>query len=219
MPIRVGMVSLGCSKNLVDSERMLFKLRKHGYTLVKEPGDADVVVVNTCGFIQSAKEEAIETILELAELKKEGTIQKIILTGCLTERYQEEVADQFAEVDAVVGIGDQKDIVSILESVLKKDRVCSEKRCRVDGRSDHYNAAVLFLFKGCRGMQQSLQLLCNSEDSRPIPQRTDGSSAGRSQPACRTWRDRIDCYCTGYHAVRERPVWRIPSAAAAESPL
>ena len=60
MPIRVGMVSLGCSKNLVDSERMLFKLRKHGYTLVKEPGDADVVVVNTCGFIQSAKEEAIE---------------------------------------------------------------------------------------------------------------------------------------------------------------
>ena len=123
MPIRVGMVSLGCSKNLVDSERMLFKLRKHGYTLVKEPGDADVVVVNTCGFIQSAKEEAIETILELAELKKEGTIQKIILTGCLTERYQEEVADQFAEVDAVVGIGDQKDIVSILESVLKKDRV------------------------------------------------------------------------------------------------
>ena len=84
MPIRVGMVSLGCSKNLVDSERMLFKLRKHGYTLVKEPGDADVVVVNTCGFIQSAKEEAIETILELAELKAEGTIQKIILTGCLT---------------------------------------------------------------------------------------------------------------------------------------
>ena len=92
MPIRVGMVSLGCSKNLVDSERMLFKLRKHGYTLVKEPGDADVVVVNTCGFIQSAKEEAIETILELAELKAEGTIQKIILTGCLTERYQEESA-------------------------------------------------------------------------------------------------------------------------------
>ena len=123
MPIRVGMVSLGCSKNLVDSERMLFKLRKHGYTLVKEPGDADVVVVNTCGFIQSAKEEAIETILELAELKAEGTIQKIILTGCLTERYREEVADQFSEVDAVVGIGDQKDIVSILESVLKKDRV------------------------------------------------------------------------------------------------
>ena len=60
MPIRVGMVSLGCSKNLVDSERMLFKLRKHGYTLVKEPGDADVVVVNTCGFIESAKQESIE---------------------------------------------------------------------------------------------------------------------------------------------------------------
>jgi ribosomal protein S12 methylthiotransferase len=123
MPIKVGMVSLGCSKNLVDSERMLFKLRKHGYVLVKEPGEADVVVVNTCGFIQSAKEEAIETILELATLKAEGTIQKIILTGCLTERYQQEAADLFEEVDAVVGIGDQKDIVEILESVLQKEHV------------------------------------------------------------------------------------------------
>ena len=217
MPIRVGMVSLGCSKNLVDSERMLFKLRKHGYTLVKEPGDADVVVVNTCGFIQSAKEEAIETILELAELKKEGTIQKIILTGCLTERYQEEVADQFAEVDAVVGIGDQKDIVSILESVLKKDRVVQfAPKSDAELMGDRIITTLPFY---CRGMQQSLQLLCNSEDSRPIPQRTDGSSAGRSQPACRTWRNGIDCHCTGYHAVRERPVWRIPPAAAAESPL
>jgi ribosomal protein S12 methylthiotransferase len=91
--------------------------------LVKEPGEADVVVVNTCGFIQSAKEEAIETILELATLKAEGTIQKIILTGCLTERYQQEAADLFEEVDAVVGIGDQKDIVEILESVLQKEHV------------------------------------------------------------------------------------------------
>ena len=71
MPIRVGMVSLGCSKNLVDSERMLSKLRTHGYQLVTEPGEADIAIVNTCGFIQSAKEEAIETILELAALKKE----------------------------------------------------------------------------------------------------------------------------------------------------
>ncbi len=123
MSIKVGMVSLGCSKNLVDSERMLYKLRKNGYELVTEEGLADVVIVNTCGFIQSAKEEAIETILELATLKKEGTIQKIIITGCLTERYKEEVSEQFPEADAVIGIGNNKDIVDILNQVLDNKRV------------------------------------------------------------------------------------------------
>lgn len=123
MSIKVGMVSLGCSKNLVDSERMLFKLRKSGYELVTEAGLADVVVVNTCGFIQSAKEEAIETILELVTLKNEGTIKKIIITGCLTERYREEAAELFPEADAVIGIGNNKDIVDILNQVLEGERV------------------------------------------------------------------------------------------------
>lgn len=123
MSVKVGMVSLGCSKNLVDSERMLYKLRKNGYELVTEPGLADVAVVNTCGFIQSAKEEAIETILELAALKSDGTLKKIIITGCLTERYKEEVADQFPEVDAVIGIGNNKDIVDVLDRVLKDERI------------------------------------------------------------------------------------------------
>lgn len=123
MSIKVGMVSLGCSKNLVDSERMLFKLRKSGYQLVTEPGLADVAVVNTCGFIQSAKEEAIETILELAALKADGTLKKIIITGCLTERYKEEAAELFPEADAVIGIGCNKDIVDILNEVLGDQRV------------------------------------------------------------------------------------------------
>lgn len=123
MPIKVGMVSLGCSKNLVDSERMLFKLRKSGYQLVTEPGLADVAVVNTCGFIQSAKEEAIETILELAALKADGTLKKIIITGCLAERYKEEAAELFPEADAVIGIGCNKDIVDVLNEVLADKRV------------------------------------------------------------------------------------------------
>ena len=123
MPIRVGMVSLGCSKNLVDSERMLAKLRAHGYQLVTEPGEAEIAIVNTCGFIQSAKEEAIETILELGALKKDGTLKKIILTGCLTERYKEEAAELFTEADAVIGIGDNRDIVDILDHVLAGERV------------------------------------------------------------------------------------------------
>lgn len=123
MPIKVGMVSLGCSKNLVDSERMLAKLRAHGYKLVTEPGEAEIAIVNTCGFIQSAKEEAIETILELGALKQEGTLKKIILTGCLTERYQEEAAELFEEADAVIGIGNNRDIVDILDHVLAGERV------------------------------------------------------------------------------------------------
>ena len=123
MPIKVGMVSLGCSKNLVDSERILAKLRKKGYELVTEPGLADIAVVNTCGFIQSAKEEAIETILELGALKKDGTLKKIIVTGCLTERYRQEAAELFPEADAVVGIGNNKDIVDILDHVLAGERV------------------------------------------------------------------------------------------------
>lgn len=118
MAIKVCMVSLGCSKNLVDSERMLDKIRKHGYELVVEYGESDVAVVNTCGFIQSAKEEAIETILEIAQLKKEGTIKKIIVTGCLVERYKEELAQEFPEVDAVLGIGNQEDIVDVIDKVL-----------------------------------------------------------------------------------------------------
>ena len=123
MPVKIGLVSLGCSKNLVDSERMLFKMRKRGYELVTEPGLSDIAVVNTCGFIQSAKEEAIETIIELGKLKAEGTIRKIIVTGCLSERYREEAAELFPEADAVVGIGDQEDIIDVIDHVLANERV------------------------------------------------------------------------------------------------
>ena len=123
MAIKVGMVSLGCSKNLVDSERMLYKMKSHGYKLVTDAGLADVVVVNTCGFIKAAKEEAIETILELGKLKEEGSIKKIIITGCLVERYKEEAAELFPEADAVIGIGDTKDIVDILDQVLAGEHI------------------------------------------------------------------------------------------------
>ena len=125
MSIKIGLVSLGCSKNLVDSERMLYKIRERGYELVTEPGLSDIAVVNTCGFIQSAKEEAIETILELGKLKEEGTIKKIIITGCLSERYRQEAAELFPEADAVIGIGNQEDIIDVIDHVLANERVVS----------------------------------------------------------------------------------------------
>lgn len=128
MPINIGMVSLGCSKNLVDSERMLYKIRERGYKLVTDPAKANVVVINTCGFIQSAKEETIETILELAKLKEEGTIKKIVVTGCLAQRYKEEMAEEFKdEIDAVVGIGNNEDIIDIIDRVLANEHVVEFK--------------------------------------------------------------------------------------------
>ncbi|MBE6853441.1 MAG: 30S ribosomal protein S12 methylthiotransferase RimO [Ruminococcus sp.] len=128
MPVNIGMVSLGCSKNLVDSERMLYKIRERGYKLVTDPAKANVVVINTCGFIQSAKEEAIETILELSKLKEEGTIKKIIVTGCLAQRYKEEMAKEFEnEVDAVIGIANSDDIIDVIDRVLANERVIEFK--------------------------------------------------------------------------------------------
>lgn len=118
MPIKVGMVSLGCSKNQVDAERMLYKLEQKGYKLVADAALADIAVINTCGFIESAKQEAIETILEFAELKKEGRIRKLIITGCLAERYREEILTEIPEADAVVGIGSNDKICEVLDSVL-----------------------------------------------------------------------------------------------------
>ncbi len=117
MSVRVGMVSLGCSKNQVDAERMLYKLKEAGYELVGDAALADVVIVNTCGFIQSAKEEAIETILEFGALKKEGRIRKIIITGCLAERYRGQIAGELPEADAVVSLGCNSDIAEIVGEV------------------------------------------------------------------------------------------------------
>ena len=119
----VSMISLGCAKNLVDSERMLALLRAGGYTLTEDPADADIAVINTCGFIQAAKEEAIETILETVQRKEQGNLKHVVVTGCLAERYRQEVAEQFPEVDAVIGIGDQTDICAVLDRISAGDRV------------------------------------------------------------------------------------------------
>ena len=121
--VKVGMVSLGCPKNQCDAELMLAKIEKAGYKLVNEPGLADVVVINTCGFIQSAKEEAIEEIMEAINRKNDGINKKIIVTGCLAQRYKEQMDEEFPEVDAVVGIGCNQDIVEVINSVLLDKRV------------------------------------------------------------------------------------------------
>ena len=123
MSINVGFISLGCPKNQVDAELMLAKLKDAGYNIVDVAYEADVVIINTCGFIEDAKKEAIDNILEMAELKKEGSIQKIIVTGCLAERYQHELFTEMPEVDGVVGIGANADIVKAVEAVMNGERL------------------------------------------------------------------------------------------------
>ncbi len=125
MSIKVGMVSLGCSKNQMDAELMLDKLQKAGFTLTAESGLADVVIVNTCGFIADAKQEAIENILEFAKLKEEGRIQKIIVTGCLAQRYQQELCNELPECDAVLGLGANVDIVEAVNAVTRGETVAA----------------------------------------------------------------------------------------------
>ena len=118
MSVKVGMVSLGCPKNQVDAEIMLKRLSDAGFEITGNEGEADVVIVNTCGFIEDAKKEAIDNILELAELKKNGTLKGLIVTGCLAERYQLEVLNEMPEIDAVIGIGSNDEIVNIVNRVI-----------------------------------------------------------------------------------------------------
>lgn len=122
-PIKVGMVSLGCPKNQCDAELMLAKIEKAGFKLVPEVGLADVAVINTCGFIQSAKEEAIEEIMEAISRKNDKINKRIIITGCLAQRYKEQMDIEFPEVDAVLGIGQNDKIAETINRVMNGERV------------------------------------------------------------------------------------------------
>ena len=120
---KVGMISLGCPKNQVDAERMLAQLDKNEFEIADCYDGVDAVIINTCGFIDAAKQEAIENILEMAQLKEEGTVKKIIVTGCLAQRYEEEIFKEIPEVDAVAGIGADGKIAEIVKKVIDGEKI------------------------------------------------------------------------------------------------
>ena len=123
MTKKIGMISLGCPKNQVDAEIMLSKLQKGGFEIVNDPMDADVVIVNTCGFIEDAKRESIENILDMISYKEDCENLKVLVTGCLAERYQSEIFKEIPETDAVIGIGANEDICDICNRIIDGERV------------------------------------------------------------------------------------------------
>ena len=152
---KIGFVSLGCSKNLVDTEVMLRKLYDAGYEIVPDESEAEIIIVNTCGFIESAKQESIDNILDVAKLREWGKCRGIIATGCLVERYREEVMRELPEVDALVGVGSLEDIVKACEAVLRGEKYtsfCDKETSKLGGdriltTEDH--TAYLKIAEGC----------------------------------------------------------------------
>ena len=122
MPYKIAFVSLGCAKNLVNTEQMMALCRRAGHTVTGDPDGADVAVLNTCGFIESAKSEAIENILELAELKKAGRLKKLLVTGCLSQRYPDDIRIELPEVDGMLGTGSYTDVAAAVEELMAGEK-------------------------------------------------------------------------------------------------
>lgn len=130
--MKIGVVSLGCPKNLVDSETMLGLIHEENYEITNDPSEAEIIIVNTCGFIESAKEESINTILQMAEYKKSGSCKYIIVTGCLSQRYAEELFSELLEADAIAGVEVYDEIGSIIKRVMNGERFIMLERSKPD---------------------------------------------------------------------------------------
>ena len=151
----IGFISLGCAKNQVDCERMMYRVQEAGHTVKADIVGSDVVVINTCGFIDSAKSEAIDYILQTAALKAEGLVGKILVTGCLSQRYQEDILHELPEVDGVLGTGSYTEVVPAIEALLQEETVCEfgsidapeQETGRVVTTPEHY--AYIKIAEGC----------------------------------------------------------------------
>lgn len=151
----IGFISLGCAKNQVDCERMMYRVREAGHTVKEDIVGSGVVVINTCGFIDSAKAEAIDYILQTAALKAEGQVGKILVTGCLSQRYQDEILSEMPEVDGVLGTGSYTEIVPAIEALLNQQKVSEfgsidapeQETGRIVTTPEHY--AFIKIAEGC----------------------------------------------------------------------
>ena len=152
---KIGFISLGCAKNQVDCERMMYRVQEAGHTVKEDIVGSDVVVINTCGFIDSAKTEAIDYILRTAALKEQGLVGKILVTGCLSQRYQGDIQKELPEVDGVLGTGSYTEIVPAIEALLDEKEVADygsidapeQETGRIVTTPEHY--AFIKIAEGC----------------------------------------------------------------------
>ena len=191
-------ISLGCDKNLVDTEVMLGMLASRGYQMVEEETQADVIVINTCCFVHDAKEESIQNILEMAEYKKEGRLKALIVTGCLAQRYRQEILDEIPEVDAVLGTTAYDKILDAIDEALKGHH--GDKTSGDYGRS-------FCVSENRRRVRQALYVLYYSKDPWKFPECADGAAPVRSRISGRTRGKGTDSGCTGDNLVRKRSLW------------
>ena len=151
----IGFISLGCAKNQVDCERMMYRVQEAGFQVQPDVVGCDVVIINTCGFIDSAKSEAIDFILQMGQLKEQGLVGKILVTGCLSQRYQDQIMEQMPEVDGVLGTGNYTDVVAAIEKLLQDETVSEfasidlpeEETGRILTTPEHY--AFIKIAEGC----------------------------------------------------------------------
>ncbi len=151
----IGFISLGCAKNQVDCERMMYRVQEAGFAVQPDVVGCDVVVINTCGFIDSAKSEAIDSILQMGQLKEQGLVGKILVTGCLSQRYQQQIVEEMPEVDGVLGTGSYTEIVPVIEKLLQNQKIeefgsidaPEEETGRILTTPEHY--AYIKIAEGC----------------------------------------------------------------------
>jgi ribosomal protein S12 methylthiotransferase len=201
--VRIGLLTLGCDKNTVDSERLLARLVAAGAELAPEPNGADVVIVNTCGFIDAAKEESIETILDALRLKRQGDVRAVVAVGCLVQRYKTELQQELPEVDLFLG----------LTEVDQPCLAAGERSAPAPGANLHHGAAAAaalhayqahILPEGERGVRSRVRLLCHPADARQTPLDTARRVAGGSGGARAPGGGGAQPHQPGHHLVRPR---------------
>ena len=200
--LKVGFVSLGCPKNLVDSEVMMGQLVASGHELTPHPDQADVLVVNTCSFIDPAKKESVDTILEMAEYKKIGRAQKLIVAGCLVERYRGDIRKEMPEVDALIGTNELDSIVAVCEGMEPGRRPARAVPLSRPDAARARHAAPLRLHQDRRRLRSSLHLLRDSAVSRRVPQPPLRIRDRRSHAPVPAGRPRDQPDRPGHHLLR-----------------
>ena len=165
---RVGLVSLGCSKNAVDSEILLGELKSRGFDIVNNAAQAEIIIVNTCGFIESAKTDSIDTILDMAQYKTAGSCKLLVVTGCLSQRYGDELARELPEVDVFNGVKNYPALAERLAGI-----------CGVEPEATAHDPVISRISAHCGRLRQSLYLLRDPADSRRQSQHPHGD------PSCR----------------------------------